>query len=81
MKKLLFTALVAGSLVACNSASSDMEDKKDSTVNSIENTTDSLQNQVQANADSTKSNLENASDSVKNQVKENFDAAKDSSKK
>ena len=79
MKKLLFTALIAGSLVACNSASTDADDQKDSTVNAIENTTDSLQNQVEANADSTQAQLERSSDSVKNQVEQNFEA-KDSLK-
>lgn len=73
MKKLLFIALVAGSLIACNSASTDMEDAKDSTVNAIENATDSLQNQVEANADTTQKMLERSSDSVKNQVEENFE--------
>ena len=73
MKKLLFTALVAGSLIACNSASTDSEATKDSVTDVIENKTDSLQANVEENADSAKARLERSSDSVKNQVDETFD--------
>ena len=73
LKKLLFTAIIAGSLVACNSASTDVEAKKDSINDKIENTTDSLQNKVDENADSAKARLEKSSDSVKAQVNEAFD--------
>ncbi|MEO7960792.1 MAG: hypothetical protein ABIR19_04545 [Ginsengibacter sp.] len=76
MKKLFFALLVAGSLAACNSneASENLEDKKDSTVDVIENTTDSLQSNVQENADSTKARLERESDSLKNHVEATYDA-------
>ena len=73
LKKLLFTAFIAGSLIACNSASTDADATKDSINNQIENTTDSLQNKVDENADSAKARLEKSSDSVKNQVNEAFD--------
>ena len=71
MKKVLFSAIIATALFACNSnASSDADSKKDSTVNAIENKTDSMQQQVQENADSTKQIMENKSDSLKQQVKD-----------
>jgi hypothetical protein len=73
MKKLLFTAFIAGSLIACNSGSKENENAKDSTVNTIENTTDSMQSQVQENADSAKARLERSSDSAKNKVKDKFE--------
>jgi hypothetical protein len=73
MKKLLFTAFIAGSLIACNSASKENENAKDSTVNAIEKTTDSVQSQVQENADSAKARLERSSDSAKNKVEKKFE--------
>ncbi|MEO5649342.1 MAG: hypothetical protein ABIR03_05380 [Ginsengibacter sp.] len=73
MKKLLFTALVAGSLLACNSASQENKNEKDSTVNAIENKTDSVKNQIQENTDTAKARLERSSDSVKKNVEDKFD--------
>lgn len=73
LKRLLFTAFIAASLIACNSASTDVESTKDSINNEIENTTDSLQNNIDENADSAKARLEKSSDSVKEQVNEAFD--------
>ena len=74
MKKLLFSLLVAGSLVACNSGeTADAEDVADSTVNAIEERTDSLQSNVQENADSTKARMERESDSLKNKVEEDLE--------
>lgn len=81
MKKLLFTALIAGSLFACNSASTDADAQKDSVNDVIENKTDSLQAQVDENADSAKARLERSSDSVKTQVDETFDKVDSLSKK
>lgn len=66
MKKLFFSAVIATALFACNSnGTSDADSAKDSTVNAIENKTDSLQDQVQQQADSTKNALEQTSDSLK----------------
>lgn len=74
MKKLFFSLLVAGSLVACTSnETADAEDAADSTVNAIEERTDSLQSNVQENADSTKAQMERESDSLKNKVEDNLE--------
>lgn len=71
MKKLFFSAVIATALFACNSnGTSDADSTKDSTVNAIENKTDSMQHQVQVNADSTKQIMENKSDSLKQEVKD-----------
>lgn len=71
MKKVLFSAIIATALFACNSnGTSDADSSKDSTIDAIENKTDSMQQQVQENADSTKQILENKSDSLKQEVKD-----------
>lgn len=71
MKKLFFSAVIATALFACNSnGTSDADSSKDSTIDAIENKTDSMQQQVQENADSTKKAMENASDSLKQEVKD-----------
>lgn len=70
MKKLLFTALIAGSLFACNNATTEATDNTaDSANNKIEATTDAAQAQVQDAADSAKKSLEATSDSAKDQIK------------
>ncbi len=65
MKKIFLAFVIAGSLAACDSNSTTTtEDKKDS----IENRTDSVQNQIQTNADTAIDRVERKSDSLKNMV-------------
>lgn len=72
MKKLFFAAIVSLALFSCSSANSDAENTKDALIDSVEQHTDSLQQQVQDIADSTKDHLEQKSDSVKSEIRDSI---------
>ena len=82
MKKIFFAMLVAASISACtDSATTSTEEKKDSTINAIEDRTDSAQDKVQDMADTTVNKLERKSDSLKDKVEEKYDKIDSANKK
>lgn len=64
MKKIFLAFLIAGAMASCDSETTTSVDATDS----IENRTDSVQNQIQTNADSAIDKLERKSDSLKDVV-------------
>jgi predicted small secreted protein len=70
MKKFLIILVTAAAFTACNNDAGSAEDKKDSTVNTIDST-----------AGAKKDSVENRADSIKNKIDSTAGAKKDSVKK